>query len=225
MNNVESQMENGLLIVRQQTNNKDSAWRCVSICAFLLLVGATIIFALLHFQIIPRFENKDEYQLPEILAIKTYLESVPPEARAQVRHGQKLAAHFPGVQQRETLIWQETEIMDEPIILKDNAIVIPKDGLYFVYTQVSFTGSSCQSDPLQLTYTVFLKTKSYDEQQIILTSSKTVCEAHSSSSWFQPIYQGGIFQFEKNDVISTETKHGKFLDQRKGRIYLGIMEI
>ncbi|KAG8435818.1 hypothetical protein GDO86_013673 [Hymenochirus boettgeri] len=223
MKNVESQMENGLLIVKQQTNC--SAWRCVGICAIFLLVCTTILFVLLHFKIIPRIENKDENQLPEIIAIKTYLDSVPPQARAQVKHRQKMAAHFTGVQKGKSLIWEENEIMDEPISLKDNAIVIPKDGLYFVYTQVSFTGPNCNGKLLHLSHTVFQKKMSYVKQEPILTSSKTVCEAQSSSSWFQPIYQGGVFQFDKGDVISTETKDGKFLDARQGRIYLGILEI
>ncbi|OCT66204.1 tumor necrosis factor [Xenopus laevis] len=227
MNSVESQMENGLLIVRHQRSNRDSTWRCVSICAFLLLLGSTILFALLHFQIIPNFGNKDESKMPEILAIKTYLESVP-EARAQARKGQKMAAHFTGVKESDKLVWENYD-SDSSIaekMLKDNAIVIPEHGLYFVYTQVSFTGPDCQREPLHLTHTVNILRESYPTEEPILTSMKTVCEVRSDSTWFQSVYEGGIFNLEKGSVISTETKDIEFLDDDKeSKIYLGILAV
>uniref|UniRef100_A0A803JH61 Tumor necrosis factor n=1 Tax=Xenopus tropicalis TaxID=8364 RepID=A0A803JH61_XENTR len=206
MNTVESQMENGLLIVRHERSNRDSTWRCVSICAFLLLLGSTILFALLHFQIIPNFANKDESKMPEILAIKTYL----------------------GAKENDKLVWNKYD-PDSSIaekMLKDNSIVIPENGLYFVYTQVSFTGPDCQRDPLHLTHTVNIKPESYPKNDPILTSMKTVCEVRSGSAWFQSIYEGGIFNLEKGSVISTETEHTELLDDDKeSKIYLGILAV
>ncbi|NP_001108250.1 tumor necrosis factor L homeolog [Xenopus laevis] len=225
MNSVESQMENGLLIVRQERSNRNSTWRFVSICAFLLLLGSTILFALLHFQIIPNFAEKDESKMPEILAIKSCLESVPV---AQAMKGEKLAAHFTGFKESDKLFWEpfDSDSSVAEKMLKDNSIVIPEKGFYFVYTQVSFTGPDCKREPLHLTHTVNVVRESYPTEEPILTSMKTVCEVHSGATWFQSIYEGGIFNLEKGSVISTETKHIEFLDaDKESKIYLGILAV
>ncbi|KAM4696205.1 tumor necrosis factor-like [Rhinophrynus dorsalis] len=228
MNNVESLMENGMLIVRQR-RSQDHCWRWLSIFSFLFLVGATIIFALLHFQIIPNSTKKDEYKLPEILAIKTYLDSVPREFKAQAQQGQKVAAHFTGRQEGGKLLWENSDlnaIMDEEMSPKDNSLVIPREGLYFVYTNVAFTGPNCKhGKALQLSHTVNRMSDSIGDTIPILTSTKSVCEARSDSTWFQPIYQGGLFHLEKGDVLSTETTHVDFLDIGEGQIYFGILSI
>ncbi|KAE8585341.1 hypothetical protein XENTR_v10021282 [Xenopus tropicalis] len=157
-----------------------------------------------------------------------YLTESVPVARAQARKGDKLAAHFTGAKENDKLVWNKYD-PDSSIaekMLKDNSIVIPENGLYFVYTQVSFTGPDCQRDPLHLTHTVNIKPESYPKNDPILTSMKTVCEVRSGSAWFQSIYEGGIFNLEKGSVISTETEHTELLDDDKeSKIYLGILAV
>ncbi|KAM8952758.1 tumor necrosis factor-like [Pelodytes ibericus] len=227
MNSVESQMENGLLIVHQ-TKPKQNYCHWLGICSFALLAATTIFFALLHFEIIPSSANKDKFQMPEILRIKTYLDSLPQESRVQARHANKLAAHLIGeLTEQNEIHWDGTvlgSLMEDGMKVEENALVIPRDGLYFVYTQVVFTGSSClNTDAIQFTHTVSRNNESIGGKMAILTSTKTACERPSKSTWFQPMYQGGVFHLEQGDTLSTETTNTKYLEDNDGKIYFGIL--
>ncbi|KAM4640604.1 tumor necrosis factor-like [Discoglossus pictus] len=206
-------------------------WRWVSVCSFLLLAGATVFLALQYFHIISFAENKEEFKMPEILAVRSYLDSVPPEVSGQDKAGKKTAAHCPGQLENGKLIWDESALMnseseDEKVKLEDNSLVIPRDGLYFVYTQVAFTGPNCQGkNALYLTHTVNKWSPSYEEVVPILTTTKSVCEVPSNSAWFQPIYQGGLFHLEKGDVLSTDTTELNNLYEEDGQIYFGVFAI
>ncbi|XP_053545132.1 tumor necrosis factor [Bombina bombina] len=235
MDSVESRLENGLLTVSctERRRRSDLCWRWVSICSFLLVVGAAVFFALLHFKIIPTPANKDEFRMPEILAVRTYLDSIPTDVRKHNKLGKKLAAHCPGYVENGQLVWKESTLMDEDIDskegqvkLQDNSLVIPKDGLYFVYTQVAFTGRNCQvTKPLYLSHIVNKWSLSYDDHSPILTSTKSVCEVKSSSAWFQPMYQGGLFYLEEGDILSTSTDGIGQLDVSDTQIYFGVLAI
>ncbi|KAM4641987.1 tumor necrosis factor-like [Discoglossus pictus] len=232
MSSVRIPMESELLNVSENKHRSTShCWRWVSICSFLLLAGAAVFLALLYFQIIPSPENKEEFQMPEILSVRSYLDSVPPEVSGQVKTGQKVAAHCPGHLENGKLVWDKSTLMDlesedEKVKLKGNSLVIPRDGLYFVYTQVAFTGSNCQrKKALYLTHTVNKLSESYEDVVPILTSTKSVCEVPSSSAWFQPIYQGGLFHLEKGDVLSTDTTELNNLDEEDAKVYFGVLAI
>ncbi|XP_063289333.1 tumor necrosis factor-like [Pelobates fuscus] len=228
MNNVESQMENGLLVVRE-IKPKQRFCHWLGICSFVLLLVATVILALLHFEILPRPAKKDEIEMPEFVGIKTFLDSVPQEARAQTRVANKLAAHLTGVRSKNEISWKgesQNSFLENEMKLKNNALVIPKDGLYFVYTQVIFTGLSCvDTNAIQLTHKVNKYSDSEGDSSPILTSTKTACEVQSKSAWFHPIYQGGIFQLDKGDVLSTSTTDIKYVDTNNGKTYFGILAI
>ncbi|CAH2314389.1 tumor necrosis factor-like [Pelobates cultripes] len=167
--------------------------------------------------------------MPEFVGIKTFLDSVPQEAEAQTRVANKLAAHLTGVRSKNEISWKgesQNSFLENEMKLKNNALVIPKDGLYFVYTQVIFTGLSCvDTNAIQLTHKVNKYSDSEGDASPILTSTKTACEVQSKSAWFHPIYQGGIFQLDKGDVLSTSTTDIKYVDTNNGKTYFGILAI
>uniref|UniRef100_A0A8C5MKC3 Lymphotoxin-alpha n=1 Tax=Leptobrachium leishanense TaxID=445787 RepID=A0A8C5MKC3_9ANUR len=226
MNNVESCMENGQLVVRQ-AKPKHQYCHWLGICAITLLVATTVFFALLHFEIIPGAANKEEFEAPEFSHFKTVLDSMPPVSRALASKERKLAAHLTGMRNGNEIRWQGeslNSLLEDGMKLKNNALVIPRDGLYFVYTQVVYTGSTCiNTNTMQLTHTVRRHSVSTDDQSPILTSTKTACEVHSKSTWFQPMYQGGLFHLEKGDVLSTTTTNVNHLDTTNGKSYFGIL--
>ncbi|XP_053328433.1 tumor necrosis factor-like [Spea bombifrons] len=226
MNNVESQMENGVHIVRL-AKPKERSGKWLGICAFTLLAASTLFFALLHFGVIPSPAKKEEFKMPEILRIQTYLDSLP-KAGAQQSDGKKLVAHLTGTAKGGQINWQGTTmnaLMEDGLEIQNNRLVIPRGGLYFVYTQVVFTGSSCL-EPIQLTHKVTKSSKSYNnKKQSILSSTKTACEVPSPSAWFQPMYQGGVFELEKGDVLETETTNVKSVNFNDGNTYFGIVAV
>ncbi|XP_073404930.1 tumor necrosis factor-like [Dendrobates tinctorius] len=199
----------------------------LSIGSFVLLLGATIILALLHFQIIPTPKKvQDEFQMPEVLQIKNYLESVP---QTQAMKGKRAAAHLigDGTKVNGNIKWQhgsDNSFIEDSIKLVKNSLEIRQDGLYFVYTQVLFTGKDCP-EKNEFTHSVLKKEENNDEPIFLLQSSKSVCNANSKSSWTQPIYQGGLFKLDKGDIISTETSNVDFLDTYNGQVYFGILAV
>ncbi|XP_069798907.1 tumor necrosis factor-like [Dendropsophus ebraccatus] len=202
--------------------SRTSCCHWVSICSFVLLLGATVILALLHFKIITTGE-KDEIPMPEVLQIKNYLESVP---NTQAMNGKRAAAHLMGKKGKGRINWQGVStnaFKDGSIKLVNNALEIEEDGLYFVYSQVVYTGKDCKKIQ-ELTHSILRRNDS-DPPMYILRSSKTVCEVNSDSSWTQPIYQGGLFKLDEGDVLYTETSHVDFLDTNSAQVYFGILAV
>ncbi|CAJ0936873.1 unnamed protein product [Ranitomeya imitator] len=212
-------------LLQSVQRSRTSCIHWLSIGSFVLLLGATIILALLHFQIIPTPKKiQDEFQVPEVLRIKNYLESVP---QTQAMKGKRAAAHLIGTKVEDNIKWQhgsENSFIEDSIKLVKNSLEIRQDGLYFVYTQVLFTGTVCPKKS-EFIHKVLKKDENNDEPIVLLQSSKSVCNANSKSPWTQPIYQGGLFKLDKGDIISAETPNVEFLDTYTGQVYFGILAV
>ncbi|XP_073494125.1 tumor necrosis factor-like [Phyllobates terribilis] len=212
-------------LLQNVQRSRTSCIHWLSIGSFILLLGATIILALLHFQIIPTPKKiQDEYQMPEVLQIKNYLESVP---QTQAMMGKRAAAHLFGTKEKDDIKWEynsNNAFKEQSIKLVENTLEIQQDGLYFVYTQVLFTGINCPKQR-EFTHSVLKKCENNEDPIVILQSSKSVCDAKSQSPWTQPIYQGGLFKLDKGDIISTETSNVTFLDTLPGQVYFGILAV
>lgn len=115
--------------------------------------------------------------------------------------------------------------------LKDNQLVVPTDGLYLIYSQVLFRGHGCPSTPLFLTHTISRIAVSYQTKVNILSAIKSPChretpEGAEAKPWYEPIYQGGVFQLEKGDRLSAEINLPEYLDYAEsGQVYFGIIAL
>ncbi|MBN3284079.1 TNFA factor, partial [Polyodon spathula] len=106
-------------------------------------------------------------------------------------------------------------------------IVVPRTGLYFVYSQVSFKGQ-CKGQPVYLSHTIERLAVSYPEKRNLLSASKTACiETHRSSKdiWYKSIYQGAVFKMEKGDILSTKTGGVDKLVVDGGNSFFGVFEL
>lgn len=129
--------------------------------------------------------------------------------------------------------------------LIDNEIVIPQNGLYFVYSQVSFR-VSCNSDDsdtdrpmVHLTHTIQRWSRSYGNDdnkkkyQPILRSVRTACQKTASSdpeeegNWFTTIYMGAVFNLNKGDHLKTEMNEKLLphLDEDSAKTFLGVFAL
>ncbi|XP_010871415.1 tumor necrosis factor a (TNF superfamily, member 2) [Esox lucius] len=103
------------------------------------------------------------------------------------------------------------------IKLENNGIVIPRNGLYFVYSQVSFR-VSCQhkarseSELIHISHRVSRLTSAIGDQynmdwRPLLHSLRTVCRtsAGSEGKWYSAVYMGAVFSLEKDDRLQTFT--------------------
>ncbi|XP_051271358.1 tumor necrosis factor a (TNF superfamily, member 2) [Dicentrarchus labrax] len=132
------------------------------------------------------------------------------------------------------------------LVLDNNEIVIPQNGLYFVYSQASFR-VSCTTDAddatsrpmVHLSHTVKRWSRSYgndDERktyETILHSVRTACQKTASSdpdqegSWFSAVYMGAVFNLSRGDRLQTvmEEKMLPYLEDEPGKTFFGVFAL
>ncbi|GAA6226708.1 tumor necrosis factor-like [Lates japonicus] len=130
--------------------------------------------------------------------------------------------------------------------LNNNEIVIPQNGLYFVYSQASFR-VSCNSDNVDatsepmvhLSHTVKRWSSSYGDDntensyQTILHSVRTACQKTANSefgeegNWFSAVYMGAVFNLRRGDRLKTVMEERMLLDleDEPGKTFFGVFAL
>ncbi|KAK1786344.1 hypothetical protein P4O66_018050 [Electrophorus voltai] len=118
--------------------------------------------------------------------------------------------------------------------LKDNIILIPSDGIYFVYSQASFAVScgSSEEDMVTLSHTVLWSSLASPsaEPKDLLNGFKSVCQANMQGQKnedlvYDVIYLGAIFQLHKGDKLSTETTHANEIEDHGAKTFFGVFKL
>ncbi|CAM5159466.1 unnamed protein product [Eretmochelys imbricata] len=204
-------IEKGGVIVVRESRPGDGRWKCLSICSFLLLMGATAVFALLHFRNGGPVVSQD-----------------PKEPRSS-GHTQQLTST-----DSKELIWTDEvahTMMQNGMALVNNKLVVPSDGLYFIYSQVVFKGDKCPEESIYLQHTIFRYSVEYPENVALLRAIKSFCEGSKAAKnekgvQFESIYQGAVFQLMKGDEISSEIHSAQYLDlNSNGQVYFGVIAL
>ncbi|XP_006154313.1 lymphotoxin-alpha [Tupaia chinensis] len=144
----------------------------------------------------------------------------PSAAQAAHQHPQKHlapstlkpAAHLvgdPSVQ--NTLRWRastDRAFLRHGFALTNNSLLVPSSGLYFVYSQVVFSGEGCSPQaaptPLYLAHGVQLFSSQYPHHVPLLSAQKSVCPG-PQGPWVRSVYQGAVFLLTRGDQLSTHT--------------------
>ncbi|XP_075962246.1 tumor necrosis factor a (TNF superfamily, member 2) [Anarhichas minor] len=125
--------------------------------------------------------------------------------------------------------------------LNNNQIVIPQNGLYFVYSQASFR-VKCSSDTddatsqpiVHVSHTVKRWSSSIGNvERTILHSIRSVCQMKASSnpdeegSWFSSVYMGAVFNLRMGDRLRTvmEEKMLPGLEEESGKTFFGVFAL
>ncbi|KAF5915544.1 hypothetical protein HPG69_012709 [Diceros bicornis minor] len=92
--------------------------------------------------------------------------------------------------------------------LSNNSLLVPTSGLYFVYSQVVFSGEGCfpkaTPTPLYLAHEVQLFSSQYPFHVPLLSAQKSVCPG-PQGPWVHSVYQGAVFLLTQGDQLSTHT--------------------
>lgn len=122
-------------------------------------------------------------------------------------------------------------LLTNGMLLTDNQLVVPLDGLYLIYSQVLFKGQGCPQSHVLLTHTVSRFAVSYQSKVNLLSAIKSPCQRETTEGaeakpWYEPIYLGGVFQLEKGDRLSAEINLPEYLDVAEpGQVYFGIIAL
>ncbi|XP_038624914.1 tumor necrosis factor isoform X2 [Tachyglossus aculeatus] len=195
---------------------------CLSLISFFLVAGATTLFCLIHFGVIGPQDREDSPLLPLTQMLKSYQPSA-----------EKPAAHVvANSQEDKKLVWvggRANALLEGSVILNNNQLVVPASGLYLVYSQILFKDSSCPANPDDspiLTHNVSRFSESYEHEVSILSAIKTPCQGGAKGTWYEPIYQGGIFRLNQGDRLSSQTNSPEYLDfSMEGQVYFGIIAL
>ncbi|XP_063042175.1 tumor necrosis factor-like [Engraulis encrasicolus] len=141
-----------------------------------------------------------------------------------------------------TVEWQsvdELSYVGEGLVLRENQIIIPRRGLYFVYSQVSFeinchaplsTSTSTEPETYHLVHEVFRKTTKLQKMVTLLSASRSGCkhqpaEKDSGKRWYGTINMEAIFQLDKDDCLGTTTHPISHVADGQGKTYFGVFAV
>lgn len=122
--------------------------------------------------------------------------------------------------------------------LHENSIIIPKTGLYFVYSQVSFIVSCNDGDDEKagnhltpLSHRIWRYTDSIGAEATLMSTVRSACQntalegISKDRHWYTTIYLGAVFQLNKGDRLRTETNKQSELDTDHGKTFFGVFAL
>ncbi|XP_043939187.1 lymphotoxin-beta isoform X2 [Protopterus annectens] len=127
--------------------------------------------------------------------------------------------------------WQSTAghafIRNEIQYSPSHSIVIPQQGLYYVYCQVGFRGKGCHKGiPFTLTNQVFHEHDSYPQPILLLAGIETVCgNEQFAKTWYTALTQGALVHLDKNHHLYVNVSHPLLVNYEDGKTFFGAVQI
>lgn len=123
--------------------------------------------------------------------------------------------------------------------LKNNEIVIPRNGLYFIYSQASYRVSCSSSDTgVHLSHIVkhwsskYGNDDNHEPYEPILHSVRTVCQktaisADEEEGTFSAVYMGAVFSLSEGDRLKTVMEEMMLpnLEDESGKTFFGVFAL
>lgn len=123
--------------------------------------------------------------------------------------------------------------------LDNNTIIIPKTGLYFVYSQASFRVTCGEGDKhspgkshIPLSHRVWRYSDSIGNEITLLNAVRSACQNSAleggyseGQSCYNAIYLGAVFQLKMGDKLRTETNQLSELETEEGKTFFGVFAL
>ncbi|XP_006995296.1 lymphotoxin-alpha [Peromyscus maniculatus bairdii] len=151
-----------------------------------------------------------------------------PPQKHSTRGFLKPAAHLVGHPSKQnSLLWRantDRAFLRHGFSLNNNSLLVPASGLYFVYSQVVFSGESCSPKatpaPIYLAHEVQLLSSQYPFHVPLLSAQKSVYPG-LQGPWVRSMYQGAVFLLSKGDQLSTHTDGVSHLHFSPSSVFFG----
>uniref|UniRef100_A0A452IMG8 CD40 ligand n=1 Tax=Gopherus agassizii TaxID=38772 RepID=A0A452IMG8_9SAUR len=140
---------------------------------------------------------------------------------------QPISAHLMGFKNStkkvSVLQWQKTGYapMSNLISYKGGTLKVEKEGLYYIYSQVSFCTKTAPGAP----FTVFIYLNLPSESDRLLLKGQ---DTHSSSSVYcalQSTHLGGVFELRKGDMVFVNVTDSTQVNYDHGNTYFGMFKL
>lgn len=123
--------------------------------------------------------------------------------------------------------------------LESNQIIIPKTGLYFVYSQASFRVSCGDGDEggagkhlTPLSHRIWRYSDSIGSKASLMSAVRSACQntalegsPSSGQGFYNAIYLGAAFQLNRGDRLWTETNQLSELETDEGKTFFGVFAL
>ncbi|XP_043072980.1 tumor necrosis factor a (TNF superfamily, member 2) [Puntigrus tetrazona] len=216
------------LLPQVKVSRRTAVWRvCGVLLAVALCAAATVCFTL------NKPQNSQEGGNALRLTLRDHLSKENVTSKVAIH---LTGAYDPNVSQ-DSLDWKQNQdqaFVSGGLELVDREIIIPSDGIYFVYSQVSFH-ISCKKDmtedqdSVHMSHAVQRYSESYGSYKPLFSAIRSAC-THASDSenlWYNTIYLGAAFNLRAGDKLCTETT-SKLLhrvDTGNGKTFFGVFAL
>ncbi|XP_039624621.1 tumor necrosis factor a (TNF superfamily, member 2) [Polypterus senegalus] len=216
-----------VLLEEKQRRSWMGSWFCASVALLTTLLAVLCVCQLLRTQIVADPAKTLDFGEEHLEAPVYHKRSLKPNATDSGKPATHLQA---SVSDASELHWRndvDQAFHVNGLKLQGNNLLVPKTGLYFVYSQASFTGDCKDGETVYLLLSIQRKAISYLENRPLLSSMKTVCgdAKDSKDVWFKSIYQGAVFKLEKGDLLETNISDVSKLDTASGKTFFGAFHI
>ncbi|XP_030051196.1 lymphotoxin-beta [Microcaecilia unicolor] len=128
--------------------------------------------------------------------------------------------------QTRTLEWEATPAFSPQTT---SPMYIPKQGLYYVYSQVGFRNRSCHAGPPLTLFSKIFHCHDANQRKpvLLLEGSDTVCEWEQGGGkiWYTSISQGTLVLLEEGHQLYVNVSHPQLVDYQEGKTFFGFMMI
>nr|ADY80577.1 tumor necrosis factor alpha [Ctenopharyngodon idella] len=213
---------------RKAGTSKSGVWRvCGALLAVALCAAAAVCFTL----------NKSQSNQESATGLKLTMR----DHFSKANFTSKAAIHLTGAYDPEvsnkTLDWrvnQDQAFSSGGLKLVNREIIIPDDGIYFVYSQVSFhiccaSDRGADQDIVHMSHAVMRISDSYGGKKALFSAIRSAC-VHASDSddlSYNTIYLGAAFQLQAGDKLLTETTPLLLprVENENGKTFFGVFAL
>lgn len=118
----------------------------------------------------------------------------------------------------------------------DNQIVIPESGLYFVYSQASYSvscGADRDGEAAPLSHRILRHADSIGGKVPLIGGIRSACQSAGGSEageaaghgWYNTIYLGAVFKLKEGDMLWTETNQLSKVEKEEGKTFFGVFAL
>lgn len=115
--------------------------------------------------------------------------------------------------------------------LVDNKIIIPKTGLYFVYSKAAFhvvcgNTDSARNSLMPLSHRIWRYSDSMGNDASLMSGVRSVCQGMAEDQGrYSTIYLGAVFKLNMGDKLWTETNQLSELEVQEGMTFFGVFAL
>ncbi|XP_051966453.1 tumor necrosis factor-like [Xyrauchen texanus] len=205
-------------------------WKTVAVIVFLCLSATASLFFAWHLM------KQDKGEIQNFESGKQI--STPSEhgnILKQIAESTKAAIHLHAKQESGSLKWVsgvDQSFVQGGLKLVENDILIPADGLYFVYSQVSYSvhcksNKDNEEDELHLSHSIWRYSDAMGPEKMPLQNSvQSVCQSgQKEKTTYSTLYLGAVFKLLEGDKLSTKTSKVTDIDENYAKTFFGVFAL